>query len=74
MLRDVDREEIIETLRNTTSSDVVDTVESALDNDRDRLTMLVQQAASRVNLEVFEPLEKNRITWTGLLKRCRLGN
>ena len=58
MLRDVDREEVIETLRNTTSNDVVDTVESALDNDRDRLTMLVQQAASRVNLGSIRTLRE----------------
>mgnify|MGYP001338399295 FL=1 len=50
MLDDVDRESILETLRTKTSSDVVDAVESVLDNDRDRLAMLVQQAASRLNL------------------------
>ena len=58
MLRDVDREEIIETLRTTTSTDVVDTVESALDNDRDRLAMLVQQAASRLNLGSIRTLRE----------------
>ena len=58
MLRDVDREEIIETLRTTTSTDVVATVESALDNDRDRLAMLVQQAASRLNLGSIRTLRE----------------
>ena len=58
MLRDVDREEIIETLRTTTSTDVVDTVESALDNDRDRLAMMVQQAASRLNLGSIRTLRE----------------
>ena len=50
MLDDVDRESILETLRTKTSSDVVDAVESVLDDDRDRLAMLVQEAASRLNL------------------------
>jgi len=50
MLGDVDRESILETLRTKTSSDVVDAVESVLDDDRDRLAMLVQEAASRLNL------------------------
>ena len=58
MLRDVDRDEIIETLRTTTSSDVVDTVESALDDDRDRLAMLVQQAATRLNLGSIRTLRE----------------
>ena len=58
MLRDVEREEIIETLRTTPSSDVVATVESALDDDRDRLAMLVQQAATRLNLGSIRTLRE----------------
>jgi len=58
MLDDVDRESILETLRTKTSSDVVDAVESVLDNDRDRLAMLVQQAASRLNLGSIRTLRE----------------
>ena len=58
MLDDVDRESILETLRTKTSSDVVDAVESVLDDDRDRLAMLVQQAASRLNLGSIRTLRE----------------
>ena len=58
MLGDVDRESVLETLRTKTSSDVVDAVESVLDNDRDRLAMLVQQAASRLNLGSIRTLRE----------------
>ena len=58
MLDDVDRESILETLRTKTSSDVVDAVVSVLDNDRDRLAMLVQQAASRLNLGSIRTLRE----------------
>ena len=50
MLKDVDRAVMLEALRAKTSSDVTDAVESVLDDDRDRLAMLVQEAASRLNL------------------------
>ena len=50
MLKDVDRSAMLEVLRVRTSIDAVNAIESVLDDDRDRLAMLVQQAAARLNV------------------------
>ena len=50
MLKDVDREAMLEALRSKISSEVVDAIENVLDDDRDRLAMRVQEAASRLSL------------------------
>lgn len=49
-LRDADRERLIEALRTDTSATLADAVASALDDDRDRLALLVQQAAHEAGI------------------------
>ena len=58
MLKDVDREVMLEPLRSKMSSGTIDAIENVLDDDRDRLAMRVQDAASRLNLRNIQTLRE----------------